>query len=119
MGSVPGFRVLLHSNPLMEEHVMKSAAVLLLLGGPFLWPYSASAHYDSLNGPVVAAAREAPAKGDVVPVLRWIKPENQGAVREVFNKALAVRADAQEEAYVLFAFSVERIFSVAEATRGH
>jgi hypothetical protein len=90
----------------MEERVMKeSLVVLLLLGGLFLWPYSASAHCDTLKGPVVTAAKEALARGEITPVPRWIKPENEADVREAFRKALAVRgkgAEAQELADTYF-----------------
>jgi Family of unknown function (DUF6448) len=60
-------------------------ALLWLPGRP------ASAHCDTLDGPVVAAARVALEKGDVTPVLRWIKPEFENEIRERFGQALAVR----------------------------
>lgn len=60
-------------------------ALLWLPGRP------ASAHCDTLDGPVVAAARVALEKGDVAPVLRWIKPEFEKEIRERFSQALAVR----------------------------
>lgn len=114
----PDANVLLHNNTLMEERVMKkSLVVLLLLGGLFLWPHSAQAHCDTLNGPVVTAAKEALAKGDITPVLKWIKPENEAEVRQVFEKALAVRGkgpEAQELADMYFFETLVRIHRAGE-----
>jgi len=95
----------------------KVGVVIVLLGGLFLWPYSAQAHCDTLNGPVVAAAKEALAKGDITPVLKWIKPEREAEVREVFKKALAVRGkgpEAQDLADTYFFETLVRIHRAGE-----
>jgi hypothetical protein len=66
---------------------------------------------------VVAAAKEALAKGDITPVLKWIKPENEAEVREVFKKALAVRGkgpEAQELADMYFFETLVRIHRAGE-----
>ncbi len=95
----------------------KLLVIAFLLGGLFLWPYVAQAHCDTFNGPVVAAAKEALAKGDITPVLKWIKPENEAEVREVFKKALAVRGkgpEAQELADMYFFETLVRIHRAGE-----
>jgi hypothetical protein len=51
----------------------------------------ARAHCDTLNGPVVIAARLALEKGDVTPVLKWVKPEAEAEIRAAFRQTLAVR----------------------------
>jgi len=66
------------------------AAVLMLFAR------TAWAHCDTLDGPVVAAAREALEKGDVMPVLMWVQKENKGEIREAFRKTLAVRTKGPE-----------------------
>jgi hypothetical protein len=53
-------------------------------------------HCDTLNGPVVAAARLALQQGDVTPVLKWIPPASESEVRGAFRQALAVRAKGAE-----------------------
>ena len=55
-------------------------------------PVPASAHCDSLDGPVVSAARLALGRGDLQPVLKWVKPEAEAELRAAFEKTLAVRA---------------------------
>jgi len=95
----------------------KLAAIVLLLAGSALWPYAAQAHCDTLNGPVVAAAKEALATGDITPVLKWIKPENEAEVREVLKKALEVRGkglEAQELADMYFFETLVRIHRAGE-----
>jgi Family of unknown function (DUF6448) len=52
---------------------------------------TASAHCDTLNGPVIAAARLALEKGDVTPVLKWVKAGDEAEIRHAFEQALAVR----------------------------
>jgi hypothetical protein len=44
-----------------------------------------------MDGPVVTDAKAALEKGDVTPVLKWVKKEQEGEVLEAFNKAMAVR----------------------------
>lgn len=63
-----------------------SAAVLFLaLAGP------ASAHCDSMDGPVIADAKRALADERVDPVLKWIPAEDEDVIRQTFKMALEVR----------------------------
>ena len=60
------------------------------------FPATARAHCDTLDGPVVAAARLALQRGDIQPVLKWVKPEAEGELRAAFQKTLAVRTGGGE-----------------------
>lgn len=51
-----------------------------------------SAHCDSLDGPVIADARTALARGEPDIVLKWVQPGDEAAIREAFRETLAVRA---------------------------
>ena len=53
---------------------------------------AASAHCDSLDGPVVRDARSALDGGDPTPVLKWVRQEHEPEIRAAFDRALAVRA---------------------------
>lgn len=57
---------------------------------------SAQAHCDTMGGPVIADARRALETGDVTPVLKWVKPEDEGVVREAFRKTMIVRKKGDE-----------------------
>ena len=56
----------------------------------------ASAHCDTLEGPVVVTAKAALEKGEVTPVLKWVRKEDEKEIRELFKKTLAVRAKGPE-----------------------
>ncbi len=60
------------------------------------FPGIAGAHCDTLAGPVVTTAKMALEKGDVTPVLKWVKKEYEREIREVFKKTLAVRNQGKE-----------------------
>lgn len=67
-------------------------ATILLAGlAALALPAAAGAHCDTLDGPVVAAARAALAAGDVTPVLPWVQPDHEAAIRSAFERTLAVR----------------------------
>ena len=78
---------------------------------------SAYAHCDTLGGPVVAAARRALESGDITPVLKWVKPANEGEVQSAFSRALAVRVngpEARELADTYFFETVVRVHRTGE-----
>lgn len=51
----------------------------------------AGAHCDSLDGPVVIAAKAALESGNPAPVLAWVQPGDEASTREAFQKAREVR----------------------------
>jgi len=92
--------------------------VLSLLGGALaLAPGPARAHCDTLDGPVVADANAALAKGDVAPVLKWVRKGDEAAIREAFARTLKVRAlgaEARELADFHFFETVVRVHRESE-----
>ncbi len=76
----------------MRSALPKSAAlaVAVLLGWLGLAP-AARAHCDTTQGPVVASARIALERGDLTPVLKWLKPEHEAEARAALAQALEVR----------------------------
>ncbi|MDD5515061.1 MAG: DUF6448 family protein, partial [Synergistales bacterium] len=58
----------------------------------FLAATKAAAHCDTLEGPVIKTARQALEKGDVAPVLKWIREEDEHEVQKAFELALKVRS---------------------------
>ena len=77
---------------LATDVVLGAAAFVILLG----LPARAGAHCDTLDGPVVKAARAALAKKDVTPVLRWVRPQDEPEIRAAFDRTLKVRAMGRE-----------------------
>ena len=72
---------------------MKLRALVTSFG--FAWalalPAPVRAHCDTLDGPVVAAARTALETGKPNPALVWVRPEDEKEIRDVFAKTMAVR----------------------------
>jgi hypothetical protein len=54
------------------------------------------AHCDTLDGPVVAAAKLALQKGDVTPVLKWVTKDGEKDVREAFALTMKVRSQGED-----------------------
>ncbi|MBI5687838.1 MAG: hypothetical protein HZC54_22435 [Verrucomicrobia bacterium] len=89
-----------------------AAACVWLLASP-----AARAHCDTMDGPVVAAAKMALEKGNVTPALKWVKKGREAEIRAVFQKTLAVRklgADAKELADGHFFETLVRIHRAGE-----
>lgn len=74
-------------------------------------------HCDSLDGPVVTAARQALEAGDVDLVLPFVPQDGEPEVREVFDRVLKARdlgPEARETADRLFFETVVRIHRAGE-----
>ncbi len=77
----------------------------------------ALAHCDTLDGPVVATARTALDKGDVTPLLKWVRPEEEKGITAAFQKTLAMRAKgpvAKELSDMYFFETLVRIHRTGE-----
>lgn len=70
---------------------MLVVAMTLVVGALF-HPITAQAHCDSTNGPVVEAARQALAKGDVDLVLPYVPHSAEAELTAAFDHARAVRS---------------------------
>ncbi len=80
-------------------------------------PSAASAHCDTMDGPVVAAARVALEKRDVTQVLIWVKKPAEAELTAAFKKTLAVRsrsAEARELADTWFFETLVRLHRAGE-----
>lgn len=56
----------------------------------------ASAHCDTLDGPVVMAAKTALEKGDITPVLKWVSTDDEDIIKAAFDKTVTVRSQSKE-----------------------
>ncbi|WP_243303279.1 DUF6448 family protein [Geothrix oryzisoli] len=76
------------------------------------------AHCDALDGPVVVAARQALAKGDVNPVLAWVKAEDEAQIRAAFARTLKVGALGPEAKELAEAYFFETLVRIHRAGEG-
>jgi len=97
---------------------MLSMQIASLLGIVFwLIPSAALAHCDTMEGPVIQTARIALEKGNVTPVLKWVKNEDEAEIRDLFEKTLKVRnkgPEAKELADIYFFETLVRIHRAGE-----
>lgn len=78
---------------------------------------TAFAHCDTLDGPVVAAARKALDTGNVNLVLIWVQKKDEAEIRNHFQKTVAVRkagGQAKELADMYFFETLVRIHRAGE-----
>jgi hypothetical protein len=94
-----------------------SRQTFLLASLLLLFSAAASAHCDSLDGPVIRDAMAALEKRDAGPVLKWVKSEHEAEIRDAFAKAIAVRGlsgDARQLADRYFFETLVRIHRSGE-----
>ena len=85
------------------------------LGLVGFFPGIASAHCDTMAGPVIQDAKMALEKGDITPVLKWVKKDQEKRVREAFNRARAAKGPAiKEKAEMVFFETLVRIHRAGE-----
>lgn len=96
---------------------IRTVAISLALVATVLLPRTASAHCDTLGGPVVTTALRALEKSDVTAVLKWVKPAQEAEIRAAFGRTLAVRKlgpEAKEMADLYFFETLVRIHRQGE-----
>ena len=95
------------------RHLAATALAVAVMG----WSAASSAHCDTLDGPVVAAARKALDSGNVNLVLVWVQKKDDAEIRKHFEKTVAVRkvnAQAKELADMYFFETLVRIHRAGE-----
>ena len=70
------------------RNALIAAAAVVAAGG---WTAPAQAHCDTLDGPVVAAGRNALDGGNVNLALVWVQQQDEAEVRHAFDQARSVR----------------------------
>lgn len=94
-----------------------SVIVWLLPAVAVFAPASVRAHCDTLDGPVVMAARQALDTGDVKLVLMWVQKQDEAAITQAFGKTLAVRKlnpEAKDLADTYFFETLVRVHRAGE-----
>jgi hypothetical protein len=79
---------------------------------------TAGAHCDTMDGPVVKAAKITHDKSDVTPVIRWIKKEYEDEVRSAFKQTLEVRTKGKEARELADMYFFETLVRLHRAGEG-
>jgi hypothetical protein len=103
----------------MAKPAVKVYLIPAILG---LWislaPQGALAHCDTLDGPVVATARTALDRGDVTPLLKWVRPDVEGEIKAAFQKTLAIRDKGAAEKELADMYFFETLVRIHRAGEG-
>lgn len=94
-----------------------AASLALGLAGALLLPSEAAAHCDSMDGPVVHAARKALETNTVEIALAWVLPSGEKEVRDAFDRTMRVReagAEARDLADLWFFETLVRVHRTGE-----
>lgn len=83
-----------------------------------LAPSPAAAHCDTADGPVVVEARLALEKGDVTPLLKWVKADAEGEIRAAFARARALRTGSPEVKALADDWFLENLVRIHRAGEG-
>lgn len=93
-------------------------STLLSLGFTLPIPGSVMAHCDGMDGPVVKAAQQALASGDVNLVLVWVQKGDEQEIRQAFDRTLAVRELGPEARALADMYFFETLVRVHRAGEG-
>lgn len=75
-----------------NQGIVRALFILFaVIGAAVLHSAPAYAHCDGMDGPVVKAAQEALAKGDVNLVLIWVHKNDEAEIRKSFDRTMSVR----------------------------
>ena len=75
-------------------------------------------HCDTMDGPVILAAKAALEHKDVTPVLKWIKKESEAEIKAAFEKTLAVRTKGPQARDLADQFFFQTLVRVHRAGEG-
>lgn len=92
-------------------------AVLSLVAA-LAWTAPARAHCDTLDGPVVGAARKALDTGNVNLVLVWVQEKDAPEIRDAFDKARSVRKGGGQAKALADMYFFETLVRVHRAGEG-
>lgn len=98
----------------IPRNTIITAAILLFIGSCLVAPDPVIAHCDTLDGPVIEDARFALEKGNVTPVLKWVKSDAEPEIRTAFDQALIERKSDQVAADMKFFETLVRIHRAGE-----
>lgn len=104
----------------MERKAIPSAVLAMVLAIVVFSAFSANAlaHCDTLDGPVIVDAKAALAGGDVTPVLKWVRPNDEKEIRDMFTRTMKVRKQGPEAKEMADMYFFETLVRVHRAGEG-
>lgn len=94
------------------------AIMFFLFTAGLVKPLYSYAHCDTLDGPVVAEARQALAKGDIKPLLKWVSADDEEMIHTAFQKTLEVRKLGDQSRELADMYFFETLVRIHRASEG-
>ena len=91
---------------------------LAVMGIAALLVGSAQAHCDTTSGPIIPEAVIALEEGDVTPILKWVRPDDEAELKRAFAKAVFVRAQGPEAKELADRYLLETLVRLHRAGEG-
>lgn len=79
---------------------------------------NASAHCDSVDGPVITEASKALESGNITPLLKWVPADDEAAIKSAFAQARQVRQKGPEARKVADMHFYETLVQIHRASEG-
>jgi hypothetical protein len=102
----------------MKSSIVTSGLASLAAALVLLFPSPSRAHCDTLDGPVVEAARKALESGQLAPVLAWVQKGDEAEIRGAFERTRAVRKSGGEARALADTWFFETLVRVHRAGEG-
>ena len=104
----------------MKTHLFLARVAMLLsaLMLAVMLPSPAAAHCDSMDGPVVKDAQRALADGNVEPVLKWVRQQDEEPIREAFAMTLTVRGQSEAAKSIADRYFFDTLVRIHRASEG-
>jgi hypothetical protein len=91
---------------------------MVIMAALLLLPKSAAAHCDTMDGPVVSAAKLALKTGDITPALKWVSKTDEPQIRVAFERTLKIRTLNPEVREIADNYFFETLVRVHRAGEG-
>ncbi|HEQ97907.1 MAG TPA: hypothetical protein ENO22_01035 [candidate division Zixibacteria bacterium] len=75
-------------------------------------------HCDSEDGPIIPLIRESLDNGDVTPLLKWIAPEDEAEIKNLFARVRTVRSESDETRAIADRLFIETFIRLHRASEG-
>jgi Family of unknown function (DUF6448) len=102
----------------MNSTFHKVFVATVIISVVVMLPRQAAAHCDSMDGPVVTAAKLALDTADVAPVLKWVRKDDEQRIRGAFDRTLKVRSLSPEAREIADTYFFETLVRVHRAGEG-
>ena len=102
----------------MKRNNLAAMVFFMMFAAFWSLPLTAHAHCDTMDGPVVNTARMALEKGDVTPVLKWVRKNDEDEIKGQFQKTLTARKQGKEAKELADRYFFETLVRIHRAGEG-